>query len=82
MASPQKPKISEVKTNPSKLIRRFELLSIATKEGIWEYDFINKQSFYNEGMIELFGYSYSEMSDNEAWWRGLAKTQTAAVSSS
>lgn len=69
MASAPKPKISAVKTNPSKHIRRFELLSIATKEGIWEYDFINKKSFYNEGMIELFGYSYSEMSDNEAWWR-------------
>ncbi len=62
-------KISANDVDPSKLIRRFELLSIATKEGIWEYDFISKQSFYNEGMIELFGYSYPEMADNEAWWR-------------
>ena len=69
MTTPTHQNITESEVDPSRLIRRFELLSIATKEGIWEYDFISKQSFYNEGMIDLFGYSYSEMSDNEAWWR-------------
>lgn len=52
-----------------KSIKRFQLLSIATKEGIWEYDFNNRQSFYNEGMIDLFGYNNEEMADNESWWR-------------
>ncbi len=52
-----------------KSINRFQLLSIATKEGIWEYDFETRQSFYNEGMIDLFGYSNEEMADNETWWR-------------
>lgn len=52
-----------------KAVHRFQFLSIATKEGIWEYDFINKNAFYNEGMIDLFGYSLEEMSDNESWWR-------------
>ena len=52
-----------------KSINRFQLLSIATKEGIWEYDFDTKQSFYNEGMIDLFGYTPQEMEDNETWWR-------------
>ncbi|MBL0356738.1 MAG: PAS domain-containing protein [Chitinophagaceae bacterium] len=52
-----------------KSINRFQLLSIATKEGIWEYDFNTKQSFYNEGMIDLFGYEEEEMADNETWWR-------------
>jgi two-component system, NarL family, sensor histidine kinase UhpB len=56
-------------TDPLQSVKRFELLSIATKEGIWEYDFISKQSFYNEGMTELFGYSHAEMADNETWWR-------------
>ncbi len=28
-----------------KSINRFQLLSIATKEGIWEYDFITKEFF-------------------------------------
>lgn len=52
-----------------KSINRFQLLSIATKEGIWEYDFITRESFYNEGMIDLFGYDEEEMADNETWWR-------------
>ena len=52
-----------------KSINRFQLLSIATKEGIWEHDFITKESFYNEGITELFGHSYPELADNHSWWR-------------
>ena len=52
-----------------KSVQRFQFLSIATKEGIWEYDFINKVAFYNDGMIDLFGYSLEEMADNDTWWR-------------
>ncbi len=52
-----------------KSINRFQLLSIATKEGIWEYDFTTRESFYNEGMIDLLGYNEEEMADNETWWR-------------
>lgn len=63
------PTIPVNKTDPFKSITRFELLSIATKEGIWEHDFFTKQSFYNEGMTELFGYTHAEMADNETWWR-------------
>ncbi len=50
-------------------INRFQLLSIATKEGIWEYDFYTKESFYNDGMTDLLGYLPEEMADNESWWR-------------
>jgi len=52
-----------------KSINRFQLLSIATKEGIWEYDFNTRQSFYNDGMIDLLGYTLDEIADNESWWR-------------
>src|SRR5947207_2380544 len=50
-------------------LNRFELLSVATKEGIWEYDFVTRQAYYNAGMTELFGYSHTEMEDNNRWWR-------------
>ncbi len=52
-----------------KSIHRFQLLSIATKEGIWEFDLNTRQSFYNEGMVDLLGYTPEEMADNESWWR-------------
>lgn len=50
-------------------INRFQLLSVATKEGIWEYDFFTRESFYNDGMTSLLGYTPEEMADNESWWR-------------
>ena len=56
-------------TDFSKSINRFQLLSIATKEGIWEYDFITKESFYNDGITELFGHDYPELADNNTWWQ-------------
>lgn len=52
-----------------KSINRFQLLSLATKEGIWEYDFATKESFYNDGITELFGHGYPELADNDTWWR-------------
>lgn len=52
-----------------KSINRFQLLSLATKEGIWEYDFTTKESFYNDGITELFGHGYPELADNNTWWR-------------
>ena len=63
------PEIFSSDNESIKSIKRFELLSIATKEGIWEHDFITRKSFYNEGMTELFGYTHEEMADNETWWR-------------
>jgi len=53
----------------TKNINRFQLLSLATKEGIWEYDFITNKSFYNDGITELFGHGYPELEDNNSWWR-------------
>lgn len=52
-----------------KALKRFELLSIATKEGIWEYDFNTHKSYYNSTMTDLFGYTEEEMEDNNTWWR-------------
>ncbi len=52
-----------------KSINRFKLISLATKEGIWEYDFTTKESFYNDGITELFGHGYPELADNDTWWR-------------
>ncbi len=53
----------------NKNINRFQLLSLATKEGIWEFDFTTNKSFYNDGITELFGHGYPELEDNNTWWR-------------
>lgn len=58
-------------TSPSltNLADRFQNLAFATKEGIWEYDIENNISYYNEGIIEMWGYTEGEMKDNNSWWR-------------
>ncbi len=48
---------------------RLQMISLATREGIWEYDIISKKAYYNDGMFKLFGYSPEEMKDNHTWWR-------------
>lgn len=48
---------------------RFELLSAATKEGIWEVDLITGSVFYNDGIKKMLGYTEEEMADNSNWWR-------------
>jgi PAS domain S-box-containing protein len=55
--------------NFKKLMDRFQNLAFATKEGVWEYDIIEDASFYNEGMMDMWGYSLPEMRDNNKWWR-------------
>ncbi len=55
--------------NFKKLVDRFQNLALATKEGVWEYDIEEQTSFYNDGMMELWGYTLAEMKDNNTWWR-------------
>jgi PAS domain S-box-containing protein len=57
------------KSNLKNLADRFQNLAFATKEGIWEYDIENNISYYNEGIIEMWGYTEEEMKDNNTWWR-------------
>jgi two-component system, NarL family, sensor histidine kinase UhpB len=51
-------------------LQRFNLLSLATREGIWDYDLITGDTWYNQGIINLFGYTMEEMKDNVMWWQG------------
>jgi PAS domain S-box-containing protein len=56
-------------SNFKNLADRFQSLAFATKEGIWEYDIETNTSFYNEGIIDMWGYTEEEMKDNNSWWR-------------
>jgi two-component system, NarL family, sensor histidine kinase UhpB len=78
MIKAAQPRFSSHDSQFFKSVHRFQFLSIATKEGIWEYDFIHRNAFYNEGMIDLFGYSLEEMADNDSWWRNNLHPQDKA----
>jgi two-component system, NarL family, sensor histidine kinase UhpB len=49
---------------------RYNLLSLATREGIWDYDLDSGVTWYNQGIVNLFGYTPAEMKDNVGWWQG------------
>lgn len=66
---------------------RFALLSKATGDAIWEYNFADGSSYANEALKDLFGYESTELRDNFNWWtsnlhpddklRVIARTETA-----
>jgi two-component system, NarL family, sensor histidine kinase UhpB len=47
---------------------RFEALSNATNDAIWDYDMVNETIFYNERVEKIFGYSKVELKNNTIWW--------------
>jgi two-component system, NarL family, sensor histidine kinase UhpB len=54
------------KTNES--LHRYEALSNATNDAIWDFDIKKNTVFYNERLVSIFGYSTVELSNNTEWW--------------
>lgn len=49
-------------------VHRYEALSSATNDAIWDYDIQSEKVYYNERLIEIFGYTKEELADNTSWW--------------
>lgn len=49
-------------------IERYEFLSRATTDTIWDWDIVNNKMIYNEGIINVFGYKPSEDFNVVGWW--------------
>lgn len=47
---------------------RYEMVSLATNDVIYDYDFASNKVFWNENVYKLFGYSRKEVEDNISWW--------------
>jgi len=47
---------------------RFRLLSRASYEAVYDRNFSTGQFWWNEGMREIFGYVFSEVNPDLAWW--------------
>lgn len=50
-------------------LHRYEALSSATNDAIWDYDIQSEKVFYNERLIKIFGYPREELADNTLWWK-------------
>lgn len=49
-------------------IERYEILSQATSDTIWDWDITSNRMLYNEGISKTFGYQASEVPNVVDWW--------------
>ncbi len=64
--------ITEHKKNEEKIkkaIERYDILSRATSDTIWDWDIINDSILYNHNMNQTFGYSKAAIKNGGNWWR-------------
>jgi PAS domain S-box-containing protein len=47
---------------------RYEILSKATNDVIWDFDIVNNLISYNHGIKSVFGYNDLDINSNIAWW--------------
>ncbi|HNJ28352.1 MAG TPA: PAS domain S-box protein [Ferruginibacter sp.] len=50
-------------------LERYDILSKATSDAIWDWDITQNRMHYNEGMKTMFGYDITETTDIAGWWR-------------
>lgn len=49
-------------------IERYEILSQATSDTIWDWDIVHNTMLYNDGISKTFGYQTNEVSNVVDWW--------------
>jgi len=59
-------KILELSVQESK--QRYQIVSRATSDAIWDYDFTTKKAYWGEGFQTIFGYNRSEIEGEEMFW--------------
>jgi PAS domain S-box-containing protein len=48
--------------------QRFQLIARATNDVLWDWDLLNNQVWWSEGIEEHFGHASSKVGDRSAWW--------------
>lgn len=60
--------IQKEKATTNEIIHRYDAISAATNDAVWDHDLIKGDTFYNERLVHIFGYSRDELRDNTSWW--------------
>ena len=47
---------------------RFNIVSKATNDAIWDWDLVSGHVFWNDAIYSLFGYPHNEILSNNKWW--------------
>jgi len=64
--------VTERKKNEEKIrvaIERFEILSRATSDTVWDWDMLHDSILYNHNITNMFGYTRSEIENGAKWWK-------------
>jgi PAS domain S-box-containing protein len=48
---------------------RYEAVSKATSDTIWDWDIVNDRIQYNNGLYHMLGYHASEVNNIQSWWK-------------
>ncbi len=48
-------------------ITHYDLLANATRDTVWDWDIINNNVSYNEGIVEMFGFKHCAVELNKEW---------------
>lgn len=49
-------------------LKRYQILSMSTMEGLWDYNLSTGQLYYNSNIKLLFGYDDAELQKGFSWW--------------
>jgi two-component system sensor histidine kinase UhpB len=60
--------IEKANKKQEEVLERFQLLGMATNEGIWDYNMTTGECYTNRALQEMFGYTADELQDNYRWW--------------
>ncbi len=50
-------------------LQRYDILTRATSDTIWDWDMVKDRIVYNEGISTVFGYALSEVPGTTEWWK-------------
>ena len=50
-------------------LERYDILSKATSDTIWDWDMVNNIMHYNDGVTKMFGYDITETGNIADWWK-------------
>ena len=52
-----------------RVLERYDILSRATSDTIWDWNMIKDEMLYNEGITEIFGYKADDIDYAADWWK-------------
>jgi two-component system sensor histidine kinase UhpB len=60
--------IDKANKEQEEALLRFNILGMATKDAVWDYNIKTGESYTNRTLQEIFGYTENELKDNYLWW--------------